>query len=37
MFNTAFFTPRNVAAIAFITAVSHFVARPIYNKIAKKG
>lgn len=37
LINTSLLTPRNIAVIAVITAVTHVVAKPLYARIGKKG
>lgn len=35
--NTSLFTPRNFVVIGIIAAITHIVAKPLYNMIDSKG
>lgn len=37
MFNSHFFSVRNIAIITAISLLTHVVARPLYNRIDKKA
>jgi len=36
MINSTMLRPRNVLAITLISAITHFIARPVYNSVSRK-